>query len=251
MKHIRKFNESIIDYKSENIDNFYNQVKELRPITFERIVEIGKQNGVEVVDYDTFYNELPERDKPTAPPREGVPVFALANDETGRPRVVFGDMFTKEDAPPPPPPPGMRLRPGMMPPPGPMPITMREIDHIYHMLKHENIHLKQQAKRVGYTKPMPDPKERGAYFADTDEIMAFSQSIVDMIINMVPRVRSLKDGIKKLKDNRLYKDVKRNVSPEVLKRYHKYIYMYLEKEFPTEEVKTGYQKYLSDLGIKK
>ena len=83
---------------------------------------------------------------------------------------------------------------------------------------------------------MPDPKKIGAYFADTDEIMSFSQSIVDMLINM-DKVKSLKDGIKKLKDNRLYKDVKRNVSTEVLKKYHKYIYLYLEKEFEDKEMK--------------
>ena len=231
MRHIKKFNEAIIDYKSEGIDNFYHEVSQLLPITFERVVEIGERNGVEVVDYDTFYNELSDIDKTTAPPRNGVPVFALANDETGRPRVVFGDMFTKADAPPPPPPPGFRLPPNFRPPRGPMPITMREIDHIYHMLKHENIHLKQQAKRPGYTKPMPNPVNRGKYFTDTDEIMAFSQSIVDMLIN-TQRARNLKDAFDKLKNNHLYKDVKRYVTPEVLKKYHKYIYLYLEKEFP-------------------
>lgn len=214
---IKKFNESIVDYKSDNIVNFYNEIRNLARPTFNQIVEIGNKYEVEVVDYDTFYDNLSEIDKSTAPPRNEIPAFAFANNDTGKPCVVFGDMFTNQNRP--------------------APIDPRLIDHVYHMLKHENVHLKQQSKRPGYTKPMPDPKDRGRYFSDTDEIMAFSQSIVDLLMNM-GRATSVKDGISKLKKNPLYNDIKRRVSTDVLKKYHKYIYLYLEKEFePAEEIK--------------
>jgi hypothetical protein len=221
MKRIKKFNEAVIDYKSDNIVNFYNELKDKlsqrRMIFFQDVVESGDKYGVEVVDYDTFYNQLNQIDRQTAPPRHGVPVFALANDETMKPQVVFTDMFTN--------------------PRRPAPIDLRLINHVYHMLKHENIHLKQHSKRPGYRKPMPDPKDRGKYFSDTDEIMAFAQSITDMIINDIPKPKTIKEAISKMKNNPLYKDVKNRVSDEVLKKYHKYIYLYLEKEFTPEEIK--------------
>jgi hypothetical protein len=56
---------------------------------------------------------------------------------------------------------------------------------------------------------------------------------------MFPTITTPKEGIDKLTQNsdrfRLYVDIKRNVDPFILKRYHKYIYLYLEDLLKTEE----------------
>jgi len=231
---IKRFNEAILDYRSQGVDEFYDRIKKLLDdmpppprgmggfrqgppppgfrqgppppgfgmppgISLEEAASVGSQCGVEVVDYDTFYQELPESDKKTAPPRN-IPTFALRNPTTGYPRVVLN-----------------------------VPIDDRLLDHIYHMLKHETIHIKQASKRT-YTKGLPDPNDQKKYFSDTDEIMAFSQSITDEVINQ-HGATSIRDAINKLYRSRLYSDVKRLVDREVLNKYHKYIYLYLEKEF--------------------
>lgn len=234
---IKRFNEAILDYRTQGVDEFYDRIKKLlndmppprgmgfrQPppgfrqgppppgfmqgpppgfgmppgISLEEAAEVGSKCGVEVVDYDAFYRELPESDKKTAPPRN-IPAFALRNPVTGVPRVVLN-----------------------------VPIDERLLDHIYHMLKHETIHIKQASKRT-YNKGLPDPNNQKDYFSDTDEIMAFSQSITDELINQVG-CTGIRNAISKLHRSRLYSDIKKSVSKDVLNKYHKYIYLYLEKE---------------------
>ena len=60
--------------------------------------------------------------------------------------------------------------------------------------------------------------------------MAFSQSIADLLINM-DRGRDINDCLSKINKNPLYQDIKKYVDEKTLKRYHKYIYLYLEMEF--------------------
>ena len=216
MKHLRKFNEAIIDYKNDNIKSFYDEVKSLptsssnsmmnftsRPgfYTFDSIKEIGERNDIEVVDYKTFYSELPDDQKSTAPPKD-TPAFALVNPSTGKARVVINTDR----------------------------ITMMTIDHIYHMLKHENIHIKQMSKMSDkHTPSLPDPKDQKEYFSNKEEVMAFSQSICDMIMRFNPK--SMDNAIKMLNRNPLFLDIKKSVDNDTLNRYKKYIYLYLEKEF--------------------
>lgn len=250
MKHLKRFNEAILPYKGENIDGFYSDMKERlrnsRFIQLEEAARIGQQNGIEVVDYATFYRELPENDKETAPPR-GVPAFALANPVTRIPRVVIGEMM-------PPPPRGKQIfgRQGPpMPPPmpnrpmPPIPIDERLLEYIYHMLKHENVHVRQHEKRPGYNKPLPDPKNQKAYFSDTDEIMAYSQSVVDQLMGEFDP-NTIEEGVSKLNKVRLYQDIKKEVDEKVFNKYKKYIYLYLEQEIeeknsiePVEEPKSS------------
>jgi hypothetical protein len=78
----------------------------------------------------------------------------------------------------------------------------------------------------------PNPMDRAAYFSNKDEIMAFSQSIADQLIAM--GARTPQEAIKQLSSLRLYLDIKRNVDSRTLKRYHKYIYLYLEEELYTD-----------------
>lgn len=211
----RKTNEAIVDYHSENIDNFYQEIVEIlnqrlnvgrqsgwgrSEIFFDQIVEIGKKNDVDVVDYRTFYNELPEHDKRTAPP-QGVPCFALVNPNNHKPRVVINVPS----------------------------IDRRMLDHIYHMLKHENIHVGQIARKKIIRPRMINPNDRKAYFSDKDEVMAFSQSIVDMLMSQ-HNIQNYEQLKARLKYNQLYNDIKRSVDTKTLNRYHKYIYLYFEKE---------------------
>lgn len=208
----RKANEAIVDYKSDNIEDFYNELVTIldernsrqsgygrSEVMFNQVVEVGKKHKVDVVNYRTFYNDLPEDDKKTAPPSHA-PCFALVNPVNDLPRVVINVPS----------------------------IDRRMLDHIHHMLKHENVHVGQiSRKKVRHTN-MVDPNDQKGYFSDKDEVMAFSQSIVDMLMDQKPKTKE--EAIKGLRYNRLYNDIKRSVDKKTLNRYHKYIYLYLEKE---------------------
>jgi hypothetical protein len=80
-----------------------------------------------------------------------------------------------------------------------------------------------------------DVRDLKKYFSNKDEVMAFSQSISDMIMGRGPK--NLKDAIQRIKNNELYNDIKKHVDEEILKRYQKYIFLYLEKEFENETSK--------------
>ena len=194
--------EKIIDWRDQGIDEFREDVIAQRlPIFFDELVGIGSDHGIEIVDYETFYRELPDEHKESAPPR-GVPAFATVNHETFRPRVIINVPR----------------------------IDQRLFDYIIHMLKHEMVHVGQWSRRSTHHAG-PNPMDRAAYFSDKDEIMAFSQSIADQLIAM--GARTPQEAIKQLSSLRLYLDIKRNVDSRTLKRYHKYIYLYLEEELYT------------------
>jgi hypothetical protein len=69
--------------------------------------------------------------------------------------------------------------------------------------------------------------------------MAFAFSVAKEIVSMFPTITTPKEGIDKLTQNlgrfRLYSDIKRNVDADTLKRYNKYIYLYLEDLLKPEE----------------
>lgn len=76
---------------------------------------------------------------------------------------------------------------------------------------------------------MGNVSNKKEYFSNKDEVMAFSQSISDMIMKMNPA--SFEKSIQMIKHNHLYRDIKGCVGQDILKRYKKYIYLYLKKEF--------------------
>ena len=250
MKHLKKFNENIIDYHAENVDRFIRELGRLgntlpdpfdphgrntRPggaygpppgIPLTRLEVIANDCDIEVVNYNQFFYDLPEDQRKTAPPRfnpgkrEGMPVFALVNPKTKKQRLVVS-----------------------------VPMIDRQmIDMITHMLKHETVHVGQHAKRPAYDKPLPDPKNSKDYFGDTDEVMAYAQSIVDILVGQ-EGATSVEDGIKKLQSVRpgdknghlghLWNKIKESVDKGTLKKYMKYIYQYLELEFGTKPGKMG------------
>lgn len=206
-----RINEAVIDWKDhEGLQEFYDDASNLLELYGNRanvkylelsdLKAIGEHNGIEIVTYDEFLDELPEEVKHTAPPRQAG-LFALVNPETGGPRVVIS--IPK--------------------------IDKRALDHIFHMLKHESIHIEQFKRRGNVESQLPDPKDQVAYFSNKDEVMAFSHSIVDMLISS-GRYDNAEDAMGNLKTIRLYNTINKSVSPEILKRYHKYIYLYLQKE---------------------
>lgn len=220
-----QFNEAIIDYESKSNDEFIDELNLIRGgIEFKKLQEIGEKYGIEIVDYDTFYEELPdENEKNCAPPfRFGMPVV-LVNPVTIKPRIVLGERSIRPDE---------KIR-----------LDRRNIEHFKHTLKHETIHTKQISKMKKYVNPTMSPGD-DAYFKDKQEVMALSQSITDMIINKPTldpfgrkerQVRTMAGAMKDLKYNPLYNDIKRKVDRKTLGRYKKYIYLYLKKELEKEK----------------
>lgn len=214
MKYLKNFKEAIINTeKNTDIDNFISSLRKNRKvlIPFDNVVEVGLDNNIEVVDYNTFYNDLPDNDKSTAPPRQSfgnqIPYFALVNPITKKPRLVLGKFLHKE-----------------------------MLYHIEDVLHHEMIHVNQHSKRT-IDKGLANPNNRKDYYEDSDEIMAFSYSIAKELLNH--GVKTPKAGIDMISRRnriRLYDDIKKNVSETVLKKYHKYIYLYLEDLLKEKEL---------------
>lgn len=221
MKYIKRINEHIIDYDSKNISEFYNdlisELKNTQIIPFDKVQEIGNKNDIEVVDYKGFKDEISEEMKKGAPPST-TPLFGLVNPKTKKIRLVIT-----------------------------VPSIGRPfIEMAYHMIKHENIHIGQYKRKNISTDSefLGDIRDLKKYFSNKDEVMAFSQSISDMIMSRGPK--NLKDAIQRIKNNELYNDIKKHVDEEILKRYQKYIFLYLEKEFEMrmKHLKT-YESYKS------
>jgi hypothetical protein len=210
MKYLKKFNEAIVDYKNDDIDALMEEINTYprnHRFQLEDLARLGAEYNIEIVDYQTFLDDLPERDKSTAPPRSAQ-FFALVNPITKKPRIVLNLV---------------------------MPFVPKDFFDqvpISDILKHEQIHVGQHSRRPNYDKGLPEPKNQKDYFSDKDEIMAFSFSLAKEITTMFPSVTTAKEGIDKLIENsnkfRLYTNIKNNVDSSILKRYHKYIYLYLE-----------------------
>lgn len=212
MKYLKGFNESIVDYETDNIKSFYdelsNKIETSKILTFEDVKEVGDKNDIEVVNYDTFYTELPSEQMRRDVPPKGIPAFAMVNPNTHKARLILN--VSKVDK--------------------------RLLDFAYHMLKHENVHVGQIGRKKDKTKGefLGNIKDKKAYFSNKDEVMAFSQSISDMIMDHNPT--SMEEAMKMLPRNPIYRDVSRLVDVDILKRYRKYIFLYLEKEFEKKKV---------------
>lgn len=213
----RFLNEAIVDYKSDDVDDLMGEINTYprhHRFQIEDLTRLGAEYNIEIVDYDTFYRDLSERDKVTAPPRSAQ-FFALVNPVTKRPRVVLNL---------------------------PMPFIPKDFfDQVPlgDILKHEQIHVGQHSRRPNIDMSLPDPKNQKQYFSNKDEVMAFAFSVAKEIVTMFPTITTPREGIDKLTQNlgrfRLYSDIKRNVDADTLKRYNKYIYLYLEDLLKKEE----------------
>jgi len=215
MRRIMKF-EAFINEKAIMPIDFSEMLEELRRATAYRPLQINQVNpitqphGVTFVNYDDFYAGLPDNLKSTAPPRN-TPLFGFI-DANNNIKIVISIPF----------------------------IGIRELPFINHMIQHESVHIGQWDRRAGNVAwTLPDPKDRKSYFSNKDEIMAFSQSVVEMMINN-QGVRNFKDVPEALKRNPLWNDIKGFVDTDVQNRYLKYIYEYsknyLNPESETDEI---------------
>lgn len=207
MKHLKRFNEAVLMPDKIENDSAVN--------SFETAVEYGNSNGFDVVNYDDFYNSLDDESKKTAPKKDGRnPFFALFHPVRKKPMFVICDMNA----------------------PRFIPVFKNIMNDI---IGHERVHGQQvHRKKTEYT--LPDPNETKSYFSNKEEIMAFSWSIA----NSLSKTSNNKDdAFKTLFNNKhgrdehthLWKVITDNCDTEVINRYKKYIYLYLDKIFNKEK----------------
>jgi hypothetical protein len=177
--------------------------------SYEDAVEYGQQEDFDVVEYDEFYNSLSDDDKKTAPPRRGAPFFALFHPIRKKPMFVVSDLMI------------FRFMP------------MKEI--MDDIIGHELVHAEQTRRRGGIEFNLPNPQHTRSYFSNKEEVMAFSFTIANEIKKTA---RDFDSAKKTLLSNRvsgqagsIWNTIRNVCDEKTIKRYRKYIYMYLEKMF--------------------
>jgi hypothetical protein len=208
MKHIKNFKifESVIMPSKIEDGSTVN--------SFESAVEFGKRNDFDVVDYDEFYNSLSEKNKKTAPPRVGVPFFALFNPVRKKAMFVLSDPNAPRFIP-----------------------NFKEI--MLDIIGHERVHQEQSLRKGTIDYELPNPLDKKAYFSNKEEVMAFSFTIATELSKIS---RSKESGMKNLEGisgqvGRIWNDIQKYCDEKTIKRYRKYIYMYLEKMFDVDYIK--------------
>jgi len=184
--------------------------------SFESAVAFGQRNDFDVVDYDEFYNSLSEENKKTAPPRRGVPFFALFNPIRRKAMFVLSDPNAARFIP-----------------------NFKEI--MLDIIGHERVHAEQSLRKGQIDYKLPSPLDRKVYFSNKEEVMAFSFTIANGLSKMN---RSLETAMRELdvpfnprsamrpsEHTMLWSDIKRYCDEKTIKRYRKYIYLYLDKIF--------------------
>jgi hypothetical protein len=168
--------------------------------------DIAEEYGVIFIDYNDFYESLRDDLKHTAPPRD-VPVFGFFRED-GMICIVVTGVDRR----------GIESMPS---------ISAMNLGFINHIIQHESIHTEQWRRREGrveYT--LPDPKDRKLYFSNKDEIMAFAQSMVEMMMTQ-DRLTDISQLQRALNRNPLWQDIKKSgISDEVKNKYLKYVYEY-------------------------
>lgn len=225
---LSEFNEAVVDYKSKENDAFIKELRDIisngrsnfrmgppsAEIEFKTLQDIGKKYDIEIVDYDTFFDELPEGEKEVAPAFPGGRPIPMTNPVSGKKRIVLGDRRK-------------------MPPGSNIVINIMDVDFFEHALKHEQVHIGQISKMKIEDSPNPVRPGGNSYFRDKKEIMALSQSISDMILKD-KSITNLQLAMVSLRKNPLYNDIVRNgLDRKTLGRYKKYIYLYLKNELPS------------------
>ena len=181
--------------------------------SFESAVEFGQRNDFDVVDYDEFYNSLSEENKKTAPPRRGVPFFALFNPVRRKAMFVLSDPNAPRFIP-----------------------NFKEI--MLDIIGHERVHQEQSLRKSIVDYKLPSPLDRKSYFSNKEEVMAFSFTIANGLSKtnrtMETAIKDLDSehrGGRPVEHKMLWNDIKRYCDEKTIKRYRKYIYLYLEKIF--------------------
>lgn len=202
--------EAIVNWETDNIKDFFKELKSKldsqvgygKSISFSDVKEVGDKYDIEVVKYKQFLDELPtQKMKEDAPP-SNAPAFGLVNPITHKARIVIGAKS----------------------------IDSELLNFIYHMLKHENVHVGQKSRKKDKNQGefLGDVRNTKAYFSNKDEIMAFAQSVSDMIMDRNPK--DLQSAINQIERTSLWRPIS-SLDTKTKQRYKKYIYLYLEKEF--------------------
>lgn len=176
--------------------------------SFDDLVEYGKKNEFDVVDYDDFHNSLTDADKKNAPPKVGVPFFALFHPERKVPMFVLNDEKVIQRIP-----------------------NFKEI--VDDIIGHEKIHKEQSIRKGDVEYSLPNPIEQNKYFSNKEEIMAFSWTIAN---DLSKKSQTVEDAIHRLDTKgfeksqwkQIWSTINRVCDENILKRYRKYIYLYLE-----------------------
>ena len=205
MKYLKRFNEAIVVPDKEMLKKIYSEIEEKfklgNAISFSDLKEISSKYDIEILTYNEFYNSLSDYNKSEAPPK-GIIMFGYTNAETGTPCVILNTDF----------------------------MTRQMFSHFKDCVEHELVHTGHISKRRGwYPSEDKGPGNAEAYFSDSSEVMAMSKSISYLIIQMDPN--DIKEAIKMMRRVPLYQHISNTVSDKLLKRYHKYIYLYLEDHF--------------------
>lgn len=182
--------------------------------SFEDLIEYGKQNNFDVVDYDEFYNSLDDIDKTTAPPN-GVPFFALFHPQHNKPMFVLNDKKVMNRFP-----------------------NFKEI--VDDIIGHELVHQEQTKRRGGLEFSLPSPTEQNKYFSNKEEIMAFSWTIANELSKKSQTVQDAmhrldSKGFERSQWKQIWGTINRVCDDNIIKRYRKYIYMYLDDMISNEE----------------
>lgn len=209
----RKILEAVIS--SSNSKPFLEELRlffeESDEISFHQLVSMAAKYGIEVVDYDTFYDELPELWKKGQIPHKKIDIFGLANPVTKKPRLVV----TID------------------------PINKKKYNFISIVVSHEFVHVGQMDRLKPGVIYIP-PKtvyDLNIYYSDKQEIMAWSKTIVDDVLKTF-NPNSFEEAMEKLPKGHYYKRIKEvfKEDPKVWNKYLKNIYNYMKLEFePVEE----------------
>ncbi|MCE2742326.1 MAG: hypothetical protein LW701_01920 [Fluviicola sp.] len=180
-------------------------------ISFNQLASMAAKYGIEVVNYDTFYDELPELWKKGQIPHKGIEIFGLANPVTKRPRLVV----TIDS------------------------INKKKYSFISIVVSHEFVHAGQMDRlKPGFIYiPPKTVYDLNVYYSDKQEIMAWSKTIVDDLIQTF-KPQTFEEAMEKLPKGHYYKKIKEvfKDDPKVWNKYLKNIYNYLRMEFePVEE----------------
>jgi hypothetical protein len=204
MKYIKRFNEAIVVPDKKMLRNLYSEIESIlsksKQISFDNLKEISEKYGINIISYDEFYNLLSDNNKKEAPPK-GVTMFGYTNAKTGLPYVILN-------------------RPDM---------NDRLFVQFKDTVEHELVHSGHRSKREWYPSEDVGPGSQKKYFSDKDEVMAMSKSISYLVVQMNPK--DIQEAVMLIDQVPLYKHIKNVVDSKLIKRNHKYIYMYLEDHF--------------------
>ena len=199
MKYLKKFEAVIVPDKIDND-------KEIT--SFDELIEYGNQNDFDVVEYDEFYNSLGEKSQKEAPPRHA-PFFALFHPVRKKAMFVVSDKNVVNR----------------------IPNFKNIVDDI---IGHERIHSEQSKRKGEISYKLPSPLDKKSYFSNKDEIMAFAWTIANDLSKVTNSVESAFNKLNRglgSQGGAIWYDIKKYCDDKTIKRYKKYIYLYLEKIF--------------------